>query len=160
MASDVIVKLDESIVETWADLARMLGVTRQSIANWRKIGGSPGDPSVVKWRAFMASHNLGKTANTTLGELRAEVEAEKLRKLRRENEVAEGRVVPVDTVLEINGELAAKLALLLKVKLLTELPALCVGQPIAEIRAIAQQKIDEISDVTMKGLLDWKPETK
>jgi hypothetical protein len=74
--------------------------------------------------------------------------------------VAEGRVVPVDTVLEINGELAAKLALLLKVKLLTELPALCVGQPIAEIRAIAQQKIDEISDVTVKGLLDWKPETK
>ena len=91
-------------------------------------------------------------------ELRIEVEKEKLRKLRRENEVAEHRVVPLDVVLEINSELAAKLGLLLKVKLLTELPALCVGQPIAEIRAIAQHKIDEISDVTIKGLLDWEPE--
>ena len=145
---------------TWIELAKRLGFSRSAIYLWREMPDAPTEPDLVQWQAFIEQHGLGKNSTKSLTELKGEVEAEKLRKLRRENEVAEGRVVPVDTVLEINGELAAKLALLLKVKLLTELPALCVGQPIAEIRAIAQQKIDEISDVTVKGLLDWKPETK
>ncbi len=145
---------------TWIELAKRLGFSRSAIYLWREMPDAPTEPDLVQWQAFIEQHGLGKNSTKSLTELKGEVEAEKLRKLRRENEVAEGRVVPVDTVLEINGELAAKLALLLKVKLLTELPALCVGQPIAEIRAIAQQKIDEISDVTVKGLLDWPPETK
>jgi hypothetical protein len=146
--------------KNWAVLAREVGATRQSIANWRKLDGAPEDPHVEQWRAFMEENNLGRSTSATLTGLRADVEREKLRKLRRENEVAEGSVVPVDAVLTINRELSARLGLLLKVKLMTELPSLCVGQPIAEIRAVAQQKIDEICDVTTEGLLNWKPPTK
>jgi len=141
-------------------IADQVGVNQRTVRRWRSYDDYPGDEvgfdSIVQW---VKTKGLGIHKNGgAMTERRIEVEKEKLRKLRRENEGAENRVVQRDVGLESNSELAAKLGLLLKVKLLTELPALCVGQPIAEIRAIAQHKIDEISDVTIKGLLDWEPE--
>lgn len=141
-------------------VAESIGVNERTVRRWRQIADYPGDAAgfdaVIEW---VNLKGLGVHKNTeSLTELRAEVEKEKLRKLRRENEVAEGRIVSVDTVLEINGEIAAKLALLLKTKFTVEMPPLCVGQPIAEIRAIARNFVDEICDVTTKGILEWKPD--
>lgn len=144
------------LAKNWQELATEIGASRQILAKWRKLEGAPEEPNVEEWRDFMAERSLGRLPTAKLTEIRAEIEREKLRKIRRENEVAEGRIIPVETMNTINGELAAKLALLLKVKFVTELPSLCVGSSITEIRAIAQQKIDEVSDVTTRGLLDWE----
>ena len=149
------VKKPESLLKRIAD---HVGVNQRTVRRWRELEDYPGDDvgfdALIAW---VDAKGLGLHKNTdSLTALRADVEREKLRKLRRENEVAEGRIIPVETMNTINGELAAKLALLLKVKFVTELPSLCVGNSISEIRAVAQQKIDEISDVTTKGLLDWE----
>lgn len=143
---------------TWVELAKRLGYSRAAVYLWREMEGAPDTTDLVQWQAFVEQHGLGNAQTKSLTELKAAVEAEKLRKLRRENEVAEGRIVPVDTMLEINGEIAARVALLLKTKFVVEMPPLCVGLPIAEIRAIARGMVDEICDVTTRGILDWKPD--
>ena len=147
------VKKPESLLKRIAD---HVGVNQRTVRRWRELEDYPGDDvgfdALITW---VDAKGLGLHKNTdSLTALRADVEREKLRKIRRENEVAEGRIIPVETMNTINGELAAKLALLLKVKFVTELPSLCVGNSIFEIRAVAQQKIDENSDVTINGLLD------
>ena len=141
----------------WAELAKHLNTSRIALGTWRKMEGAPAEPDVDAWESFVAERGLGRTSSQNLTELRAEVEREKVRKLRRENEVAEGRIVRVDAVAEMLTDLAAKLDLLITQKVETELPPKCVGQSIAEIRAQCRATHDEIREVARRGLLKWKP---
>ena len=142
---------------TWTDLAIRLGTTRPSLAEWRKLDGAPETADIESWVAFVELRGLGRTSSRKLTELRAEVEAEKLRKLKRENEIAEGRTISIDDVTGYLTELAAKLDLLITQKVETDLPVLCLGQPIADIRAQCRRKHDEIREITHAGLWSGYP---
>jgi len=142
---------------SWTELAKRLGYSRGAIYIWREMPDAPTVPNVVQWQAFIEQHGLGKTGTKSLTELRAAVEAEKLRKLKRENEIAEGDIITLGLVTEMLSGLSAKLDLLLTQKLDTELPQLCVGQSIAEMRVHCRRAHDEIREVTDRGLLNWKP---
>ena len=142
---------------TWTDLAIRLGTARPSLAEWRKLDGAPETADIESWVAFVELRGLGRTSSRKLTELRAEVEAEKLRKLKRENEIAEGRTISIDDVTGYLTELAAKLDLLITQKVETDLPVLCLGQPIADIRAQCRRKHDEIREITHAGLWSGYP---
>jgi hypothetical protein len=144
---------------TWIELAKRLGFSRSAIYLWREMPDAPTEPDLVQWQAFIEQHGLGKNSTKSLTELKGEVEAEKLRKLKRENEIAEGRTISIDDVTGYLTELAAKLDLLITQKVETDLPVLCLGQPIADIRAQCRRKHDEIREITHAGLLNWKPES-
>jgi predicted DNA-binding transcriptional regulator AlpA len=70
---------------TWIELAKRLGFSRSAIYLWREMPDAPTEPDLVQWQAFIEQHGLGKNSTKSLTELKGEVEAEKLRKLRREN---------------------------------------------------------------------------
>jgi hypothetical protein len=142
---------------TWVELAKRLGYSRGAIYLWREMPDAPTETDLVQWQAFIEQHGLGKNSTKSLTELKGEVESEKLRKLRRENEIAEGQTIKVETVTDILSQLAAKLDLLLTQKIEVELPPLCVGQSIAEIRAKCRTQHDQIREITHAGLLNWKP---
>lgn len=67
--------------------------------------------------------------------------------------------ISIDDVTGYLTDLAAKLDLLLTQKMEVDLPVLCLGQPIAEIRAQCRKKHDEIRAITHAGLLNWTPES-
>jgi hypothetical protein len=140
---------------SWVELSRRLGFSRTAIYKWRTLPDAPKEPDAVQWQAFIEDHGLGKRDTRSLTEIKADVENERLRKLRRENEVAEGEIVNVVDMANMLKELAAKFDLVLTHKLDTELPPLLVGQPIAEVRAICAKCHDEIREITDSGLLDW-----
>ena len=64
--------------------------------------------------------------------MKKEVERERLRKLRRENAVAEGSLIPKDVIAAAIIGKAHGFARILRYELEHNLPALLVGQPIAE----------------------------
>lgn len=143
---------------SWVELAKRLGVSRRSVYNWRELPGAPTTTNMAEWNLFVEQNELNVKDTKSLTELKAEVEREKLRKLKRENEVAERKIIAVDEAAGLLAEMAAKLDLLLTQKIETELPSLVVGQPIAHIRAECRRIHDEIRAVTKDGLLDWTPQ--
>jgi hypothetical protein len=143
---------------SWVELAKRLGFSRRAVYTWREMPDAPQVPDLVQWAAFIEDHGLGKRDTKSLTELKSDVEREKLRKLKRENEVAERKIVAVDEAVSLLAEMAAKLDLLLTQKLETELPPLVIGQPIAQVRAECRRVHDEIRAVTKDGLLDWSPD--
>lgn len=138
----------------WADLAGKLGVSRQSIYNWRKLPNSPTEPNVEQWTQWAAENKVDSTQGD-LNEVKRLVELERLRKLKRENEVEEGAIASVPDVVAFMQKTAAAYDALLTQKLDVEMPPLVVGQPIAEVRKIVERIHDEIRQITNEGLQKW-----
>jgi len=129
----------------WADIAGKLGVSRQTLYNWRKLDGAPTEPVIEAWIPWMEA-NKGDTANMELGEAKRLVELEKLRKLRRENEIQEGRMIAVDTAVACIRTATQKWDLALTQALDTEGPKRCEGKSIAELRMEFREIHDGLRD--------------
>jgi hypothetical protein len=140
---------------SWVELSRRLGFSRRAIYNWRDMADAPKEPDPVLWQAFIEDHGLGQRDTKSLTEIKSAVESEKLRKLRRENEVAEGKIVTVESVASFLGELAAKHDLLITQKLKNELPSRVVGLPIAEVRVACLAVQQEVREATSRDFASW-----
>lgn len=136
----------------WSDLAGKLGVSRQSIYNWRKLPGAPTEPNLEQWTEWAASN---KSEHGDINEVKRLVELERLRKLKRENEIEEGAIASVPEVASFLQKTAAAYDAMLTQKIDVELPPLIVGQPIAEVRKICERIHDEIREITNTGLQKW-----
>lgn len=121
--------------------------------------GAPVTPDVEQWRVFYAENGLGKGKSADLVALKVQIAEEQLRKIRRENEEGDGRVVDEQTIRDFLRDWAAKLDLLLTAELETNLPPLLDGKPIAEIRVEMRNVHDRIRQATSRGLLNWTPES-
>lgn len=153
MKRGIYAKTDSNAV-AWADLAGKLGVSRQTIYNWRKLPDAPISPDVDQWVNWAAA-NKPDSSHGDLNEVRRLVELEKLRKLKRNNEIEEGAIASVPEVAAFMQKTAATYDALLTQKIDVELPPLIVGQPIAEVRKICEHIHDEIREITNKGLQNW-----
>jgi DNA-binding XRE family transcriptional regulator len=131
------------------ELARVLGVSRQTIYSWKKRKDAPhpsanGTHDVVAWREFIRVHDLKAG-------LSPDAEVLKARKLLAEIEDRELKVAlkKGQYVLkaEVEGEWSRRMAVLknlLYAKLTLELPPLCVGKDAVAIQQINQRTLDAV----------------
>jgi len=144
--------------DTQAELAGVLGVSRQSLINWRKIPGAPESLDEQEWRDFMNQQGLiGRTgASRDIGTLKVLIAEQELEKKQRENQVARQEVVPIEEVTASASRATAIWQTSLKAKLETEAPTRLVGKDIAELRAEIRMISDELCAEVAK-LFDIEP---
>jgi hypothetical protein len=137
--------------ESWTAVAGALRVSRETIYNWRRFPNAPKEPDVEAWQAWK-EENKGEGADREIAEVKRLVALEQLRKLKRENEIGEGKTVPVDEVIAALREATAKWDSVLTSKLDQEAPARLVGKEIAELRAELSAIHDELREAMGREL--------
>jgi DNA-binding transcriptional regulator YiaG len=142
---------DETVthVRDLTDLARVLGVTRQTLYAWRKKPDAPqpaanGTHDVVAWRDFINKHDLKAG-------LSPDAEVLKARKLLAEIEdrelkvaIKKGEYVPAEQVKEEWTSRIGKAISLLRARFENELPPLLVGMNAPEIQGRCAAAIDDV----------------
>lgn len=129
---------------SWEALAGKLGVTRQSLVNWRLLTGAPQDRDFVKWEAFVKENGLGvkgaKSGNALKEEkTRHEIEILKA-KLAREKRT----VIPAEEVNALLLHLSTQSRTVLYQFMETEAPPKLDGMSAAQMRPILREMADEI----------------
>ena len=140
-----------TVAENFVELAKLLGVTRRALQNWRKRKDSPkaaanGFHEVAAWREFMQRHGLegdvaGTDAESALRarKLLAEVEERELRLAVKKREY-----VAMDEVRSAWTAQVAKAKDLLRHKFELELPPVLSGLDAVAIQAECQKALDEV----------------
>jgi len=134
----------------WSTLAGLLGVSRQTIYNWKKQPDAPTVPEVEAWRAWIASRQPENAA--TLAELKAELIAEQIRGARLKNAMTEGETLPRAEVIHAAERATAIWVNVLRARLETEAPPRLIGLSIAELRAELRTITDELCSDVVKAL--------
>ena len=88
---------------------------------------------------------MGRVRPGELADLKKSFELERLIKLRQKNAVAEGNLIPKDAFAAAIMGKAHGFARILRYELEQNLPALLVGQPIAEIRRELRDTCDRVT---------------
>ena len=147
-----------TVAENYVELARILGVTRRSLQNWRKRKDAPkpaanGFHDVQAWREFMRKNGLE-------GELVASDEETRLRarKLLAEVEERELRVavkkreyVAFSEVRETWTKLVSRAKDLLRNKFEMELPPILSGLDATAIQEECRRAFDDVLSVLHTG---------
>ena len=140
-----------TVAENYVELARILGVTRRSLQNWRKRKDAPkaaanGFHEVAAWREFMQRHGLegdpvGSDAESALRarKLLAEVEERELRLA-----VKRGEFVALEAVRECWTRQVARAKDLLRHKFEMELPPVFSGLEAVAIQVECRKALDEV----------------
>jgi hypothetical protein len=140
-----------TVAANYVELAKILGVTRRTLQNWRKRKDAPkpmanGFHDVQAWREFMARNDLhGESAvsdeETSLRarKLLAEVEEKELRVA-----VKKGEYVALSEVRETWTKLISRAKDLLRNKFEMELPPILSGLDATGIQAECRRAIDEV----------------
>lgn len=152
---------EEGAEEVWvksvSDLLQALGgITRATLANWRKRSGAPiSDPkrghNVTAWRRFAEEQHLmgdNSSESLRLRKLRAEAEEKELK-----TALKKGELISRELVRQAWLEKTAAAITNLRAKLEKELPPLLVGMEAPDIQASLRQAVDEY----MRTLHDNKP---
>lgn len=140
-----------TVAENYVELAKILGVTRRTLQNWRKRPDAPkpmanGFHDAAAWREFMARNDLhGEPAATDVEtalcarKLLAEVEERELRLA-----VKKGEYVAIAQVREVWTKQVAKANDLLRNKFEMELPPILSGLDATAIQEECRKAIDEV----------------
>ena len=126
------------------DLADRLGVDVRTLRNWEKKDNFPGldnYDAIVAWRDV---NGLGLRGNRDLAEVKLEIANQQLLKITRENEVASGKLMTVDELVEVATRATAIWQTRMRTILETETPPRITGLPIAEMRAEIRKIVDEL----------------
>jgi hypothetical protein len=144
---------------SWRQLAGMLQTTDRSLRLWRARPGAPQAPDEAAWRVYMEEQNLGRTKGAELADIRRRVELQRLRRLTRENDQAEEKLLPLDELCASIARTTAAFVAAVRFTLETEMPARLVGQPIAQIRVEMMGAVDRLLErynhsINAKALTD------
>lgn len=140
-------------------LARALGVTHPTIADWRaKFNGSvPQDYDLVAWRAFVEENGLAEGNRvskdrehwlTQQAEYRAKL-------LEIEHKKALGEIVMKTDLDARDVKIAVAQKAALYEILTTELPVKSEGKGAVEIRALNREAADRVCVIMQERLTDW-----
>jgi len=145
-------------VPNMVELAAVLGVSRQSLNQWKKRKDAPkpaanGLHEVAQWREFMKRHDL-KGSTTVVDEetalrarkLLAEVEERELKVA-----VRKGQYVSIEEVRLEWTSLVGKAAALLRNKFENELPPILSGLDATAIQEECRKAIDEVLRTLHQG---------
>ena len=149
---------DRTVAENYVELAKILGVTRRTLQNWRKRPDAPkpmanGFHDVAAWREFMARNNLhGELAATDVEtslrarKLLAQVEESELRLAVKKREY-----VALSEVRETWTKLISRAKDLLRNKFEMELPPILSGLDATAIQEECRKAIDEVLTILHTG---------
>lgn len=140
---------------SWDSVAKELGVTRQSLVNWRGRPGAPQGRDVGEWRAYIEAEKLGGQ-----GKRGSELRDEKIRyetelikaKIDREKR----RVIPTEEVNALLLHIATTGKTLLYQFMETEAPPKLDGLAAAQMRPILREMADAISDKMADLIKDFE----
>lgn len=132
-------------------LAKKLGCSHASIASWRARfpGVAPAGNDVRRWRKFLRVHGLGGTAAGELAQLRrARITAEELRvrKLRRELDIADRQTITIAEVDAMHLQMATTLRAELYNACESVLPVKLEGLTAVQVRVILREFADGLCD--------------
>ena len=145
-----------------ADLAVILGVSRQLLNAWKKRKDAPkaaanGTHDVAAWREFMRRNDLkgGEPATQDAADVETSLKARKLLAEVEERElrlgIKRGDFVAVDEVRQAWTELVAQAASMLRKKFEQELPPILSGLDATGIQEEARAAIDEVLTIFHQG---------
>lgn len=144
----------------WSDLAKELGVSRQTLFHWRKLANAPAAPDLEPWEIFVEENDLG--TGKKLSKEREMLLTERVRNQNRllEIQIAEKErtVVSRAALVAVFTRVAATQRQILYQALVTEYPAQVEGRTMAEIRVLGRDTADRICGL-MVALADEKFET-
>ncbi len=153
---------NEETAETWPRLAEILGFSRRTITEWRKLPGAPTGPQDIKaWRDFIEVNDLGIVGN------RASKSREQLlvEKLTKENRLLELKIAKEErTVVERAAvdqmllRLGSLQKTLLYQKLEREMPvkAAAGGADVEQMRKLGMETADSICELFRQGMTAWE----
>lgn len=139
------------------DVAAALNCSAEALRTWSKLKGAPGTWDIEEWRRFVDANNLNKGNSVSLAVLKVEIAQEELKKKRRENAIAEGRMIEEGVVQDFLRDWMAKLDMALTAELEVNTPPLVAGRSVPEVRECLRGVHDRIRDATKNGLLKWTP---
>ena len=145
-----------------ADLAAILGVSRQLLNSWKKRKDAPkaaanGMHDVAAWREFMRRNDLkgGEPATQDAADIETSLKARKLLAEVEERElrlgIKRGDFVAIDEVRQAWTELIAQAASMLRKKFEQELPPILSGLDATGIQEEARAAIDEVLTIFHQG---------
>ena len=145
-----------------ADLAAVLGVSRQLLNAWKKRKDAPkaaanGMHDVAAWREFMRRNDLkgGEPTTQDAADIETSLKARKLLAEVEERElrlgIKRGDFVAVDEVRQAWTELVAQAASMLRKKFEQELPPILSGLDATGIQEEARAAIDEVLTIFHQG---------
>ena len=145
-----------------ADLAAILGVSRQLLNAWKKRKDAPkaaanGTHDVAAWREFMRRNDLkgGEPATQDAADVETSLKARKLLAEVEERElrlgIKRGDFVAIDEVRQAWTELIAQAASMLRKKFEQELPPILSGLDATGIQEEARAAIDEVLTIFHQG---------
>ena len=141
-----------------AELAMLLGVSRQTLYQWKKLEGAPeaqanGLHSVIAWRQFMRDRDLkggesvqGASEALKARKLLAEVEQREIR-----TAILKGDYVPLEQVRVEWTTQVGKAVALLRAKFESELPPVLSGLDAVGIQSECAAAIDEVCETLHGG---------
>jgi len=145
-----------------ADLAAILGVSRQLLNAWKKRKDAPkaaanGTHDVAAWREFMRRNDLkgGEPTTQDAADVETSLKARKLLAEVEERElrlgIKRGDFVAIDEVRQAWTELVAQAASMLRKKFEQELPPILSGLDATGIQEEARAAIDEVLTIFHQG---------
>ena len=145
-----------------ADLAAILGVSRQLLNAWKKRKDAPkaaanGMHDVAAWREFMRRNDLkgGEPSTQDAADVETSLKARKLLAEVEERElrlgIKRGDFVAIDEVRQAWTELVAQAASMLRKKFEQELPPILSGLDATGIQEEARAAIDEVLTIFHQG---------
>lgn len=141
---------------SYVELAAILGVSRQSINNWKKRKSAPkpaanGLHDVAAWREFMKVHDLKGAEPEGPADFESALKARKLLAEVEERElrlaIRRGDYVAVEEVRQTWTEFVAQATSMLRKKFEQELPPILSGLDATGIQEEARQAIDEVLSI-------------
>ena len=141
-------EISKTYAESVVELAGILGVSRRTIGNWRKIKGSPkptanGKHNISKWRQFIKKNGL-KEADTPEDEvLKSRKLLAEVKQAEIKLKVMEGTYVPIEKVREVWTMHIGQIRNILESRFLNELPPILTTLDAIQIREKMQDGLDE-----------------
>lgn len=149
-----------TVAKTVVKLAAVLGCSRRSISNWRKLEGAPepnanGTHDVIAWRRFMHEKRLdgsepGDEEGLKIRKLLAEIHEREFRL-----DIRKGEYIRKELVREAWLGRCGRVVNLLRSKFEKEMPPLLAGKDAPSIQEALAQAIDEV----LKDLHDGKDDS-
>jgi transposase-like protein len=148
--------------KTATELARALGISRQTFYAWRRVEGFPEGAEAQEIADWAASRGLNKQVNKADGNNLAELKAEALRRdiTLKDLKISaqRGDLVEREVVRSMLRLLSQKLDLLLRLKLEVELGPRVVGKSAAEANVEGSRILDEIREVIAGNIARFETE--
>ncbi len=134
----------DSIVE----LADILGVSRRTIGNWRKMKGAPkvssnGKHNIAKWQTFIKKNGLKEADTPEEEELKSRKLLAEVKQAELKLKVMEGTYVSIEKVREVWMSHIGQVRNILESRFLNELPPILTTLDAIQIREKMQEVLDE-----------------